>query len=49
VRVFGYGLLLVGTQLVLGNCERSTCVWNLPDCRNESLFPKNVEAGRAIS
>jgi hypothetical protein len=34
------------TELVLGNCERSTCVWKLPDCKNESLCPKNVEAGR---
>jgi hypothetical protein len=35
------------TELVLGNCERSTCVWKLPDCNNESLCPKNVEAERA--
>jgi hypothetical protein len=34
-------------ELVLGNCERSTCVWKFPDCKNESLCPKNVEAGRA--
>jgi hypothetical protein len=34
-------------ELVLGNCERSTCVWKLPDCKNESLCLKNVEAGRA--
>jgi hypothetical protein len=45
--VFGYGLLLVGRlEFVLGNCERGTCVWKLPDCKNESLCPKNVEAGR---
>jgi hypothetical protein len=24
------------TELVLGNRERSTCVWKLPDCKNES-------------
>jgi hypothetical protein len=35
------------TELVLGNCDRSTCVWKLPDCKNKSLCPKNVEAGRA--
>jgi hypothetical protein len=35
------------TELVLGNCKRSTCVWKLPDCKNESLCPKNVEAGCA--
>jgi hypothetical protein len=32
------------TESVLGNCERSTCVWKLPDCKNESLCLKNVEA-----
>jgi hypothetical protein len=35
------------TELVLGNCERSTCVWKLPDCKNESFCPKNVETERA--
>jgi hypothetical protein len=35
------------TELVLGNCERSTCVWKLSDCKNESSCLKNVEAGRA--
>jgi hypothetical protein len=35
------------TELVLGNCERSTCVWKLPGWNNESLCAKNVEAGRA--
>jgi hypothetical protein len=35
------------TELILGNCERSTCVWKLPDCKNESLCPKNVETGHA--
>jgi hypothetical protein len=35
------------TELVLGNCESSTCVWKLPDCKNESLCTKTVEAGRA--
>jgi hypothetical protein len=34
------------TELILGNCERSTCVWKLPDCKNESLCLKNVEAER---
>jgi hypothetical protein len=24
------------TELVLGNCERSTCVWKLPDSKNMS-------------
>jgi hypothetical protein len=48
VCVFGYGLLLVGRlELVLGNCERSTCVWKLPDCKNESSCPRNIETGRA--
>jgi hypothetical protein len=23
-------------DLVLGNCERSTCVWRVPDCKNVS-------------
>jgi hypothetical protein len=31
----------------MGNGERSTRVWKLSDCKNESLCPKNVEAGRA--
>jgi hypothetical protein len=35
------------TELVLGNCKRSMCVWKLSDCKNESLCPKNVEAGCA--
>jgi hypothetical protein len=24
------------TEFVSGNCERSTCVWKLSDCKNES-------------
>jgi hypothetical protein len=26
------------------NIGRSTCVWKLPDCKNESLCPKNVSS-----
>jgi hypothetical protein len=34
------------TELVMGNCERSTCVWKLPDCKNESWCSGTVQVGR---
>jgi hypothetical protein len=33
------------TELVLGNCERSMCVWKLPDSKNES-YSETVQVGR---
>jgi hypothetical protein len=31
-------------EIVMGNCERSTCVWKLPDCKNVSVrrLPEEV-------